>query len=267
MSNEQYTHGHHESVLRSHTSRTAENSAAYLLPRLRRGLDVLDVGCGPGTITADFAVLVAPGRVVGIDSAPEIVDRARDTARERGVANASFAVGDVYHLDAPDASFDVVHAHQLLQHLTDPVAALREMRRVCQTDGVVAARDSDYAAMTWYPPSPELDRWLELYHDITAANRAEADAGRRLRAWARTAGFSDVRSSASAWCFATPEERDWWGGLWADRVTSSRFAEQAVARGLSGRDELAQIAAAFHWWARDDDAWFAVLHGEILCTP
>jgi ubiquinone/menaquinone biosynthesis C-methylase UbiE len=267
LSDDQYTHGHHESVLRSHTARTAENSAGYLLPRLRPGLDVLDVGCGPGTITADFAALVAPGRVHGIDSAPEIVDRARETARERGVGNATFAVGDVYRLDEPDASFDVVHAHQLLQHLVDPVAALRELRRVCRTDGLVAARDSDYAAMTWYPPSAKLDRWLELYHGITESNEAEADAGRRLLSWARAAGFTAVRCSASAWCFATPEERDWWGGLWADRVTSSRFAEQAVARGLSGRDELAQIAEAFRSWARDDDAWFAVLHGEILCTP
>ncbi|HEY4795517.1 MAG TPA: SAM-dependent methyltransferase, partial [Mycobacterium sp.] len=43
-----YTHGHHESVLRGHRVRTAENSAGYLLPHLRPGLSVLDVGCGPG---------------------------------------------------------------------------------------------------------------------------------------------------------------------------------------------------------------------------
>src|ERR1700677_2184185 len=66
-----YTHGHHESVLRSHTWRTAENSAAYLLPWLRPGLDLLDVGCGPGTITVDLARQVAPGQVVGLDIAEE----------------------------------------------------------------------------------------------------------------------------------------------------------------------------------------------------
>ncbi len=86
----------------------------------------------------------------------------------------------MYALDLPDASFDIVHAHQVLQHLTDPVAALREMRRVCKPDGVVAARDSDYAAMTWYPEIPALTRWLSLYHDVTRSNGAEADAGRRL---------------------------------------------------------------------------------------
>ena len=151
---ETYTHGHAESVLRSHRWRTVENSAAYLLPHLRPGVDLLDVGCGPGTITIDLAQRVAPGRVVGIDAAADAIDAARAAAREAGRRNLELATGDVYALDHADDSFDVVHAHQVLQHLADPVAALREMRRVCRPDGVVAARDSIYRAMTWYPASP-----------------------------------------------------------------------------------------------------------------
>jgi SAM-dependent methyltransferase len=264
---EQYTHGHHESVLRSHRRRTAANSAAYLLPRLRPGLDLLDVGCGPGTITADLAELVAPGRVVAVDREPTVLDAAREVAGERALTNVTFAVGDVSSLEAADGSFDVVHAHQVLQHLTDPVAALREMRRVCRGDGVVAARDSDYAAMTWYPAIPALDRWQALYHEVTRGNGAEADAGRRLVAWAHAAGFTAVQCSASAWCFATVDEREWWGGVWAERVVASRLAEQALERGLATPADLERIASGFHEWVAHPDAWFAVLHGEILCTP
>jgi SAM-dependent methyltransferase len=267
LSERRYTHGHHESVLRSHRSRTADNSARYLLDRLRPGLDLLDVGCGPGTITADLAALVAPGRVVAVDTEPDVVEVARGIAAERGVDNVSFAVGDVYSLADGDDSFDVVHAHQVLQHLQDPVAALSEMRRVCRSDGVVAARDSDYAAMTWYPLVPALDRWLALYHEITRGNGAEADAGRRLASWAHAAGFSAVRCSASAWCYSTPDEREWWGGTWAERVVASRFAEQAVDRGLASPRDLDEIAAGFRTWAAHPDGWFAILHGEILCTP
>ena len=264
---DQYTHGHHESVLRSHRMRTAANSAAYLLERLRPGLELLDVGCGPGTLTADLAALVAPGRVVAIDSEPAVLVAAQAVAAERGTDNVEFAIGDVYALDAPDGSFDVVHAHQVLQHLQDPVAALREMGRVCRGGGVVAARDSDYAAMTWYPAIPALDRWLVLYHEVTRGNGAEADAGRRLAAWARGAGFAEVRCSASAWCFATPDEREWWGGVWAERVVASRLAEQAVDRALATPAGLEDIAAGFREWAAHPDAWWAVLHGEILCSP
>src|SRR5262245_33426749 len=61
----EYIHGHHQSVLRSHRSRTAANSDAYLLPHLQAGMTVLDVGCGPGTITCDLADVVAPGQVLG----------------------------------------------------------------------------------------------------------------------------------------------------------------------------------------------------------
>src|SRR6185436_15270930 len=142
MTHDIYTHGHHEAVLRSHTWRTAENSAGYLLAALRPGLDLLDVGCGPGTITVDLARLVAPGRVIGIDRAPEVLAQASAHAGGQGVS-LDLRVGDVYALPFPDASFDVVHAHQLLQHLSDPVRALAEMRRVLRQDGLLAARDGD----------------------------------------------------------------------------------------------------------------------------
>lgn len=264
MPADQYTHGHHESVLRAHRWRTAENSSAYLLPSLRPGQSLLDVGCGPATITADLAERVAPGPVVAMDNAEQAVRTARETLDGRGMGQVTVETGDVYALAHADASFDVVHAHQVLQHLTDPVAALREMRRVVKPGGVVAARDSDYAAMTWYPHDPALTAWLDLYHAVARGNGAEPDAGRQLLAWARAAGYSDVVSTASVWCFATPDDRAWWGGLWADRVTSSAFAEQAQAGGLASTDDLERIAAAWRNWAASPDAWFAVLHGEIL---
>ncbi|MDK0523237.1 class I SAM-dependent methyltransferase [Streptomyces sp. ML-6] len=260
-----YTHGHHESVLRSHSWRTAANSAAYLIGELRPGMAVLDVGCGPGTITADLAELVSPGRVTGVDTAGEILTRAAGTASERGLENVGFAVADVHDLDFPDDSFDVVHAHQVLQHVGDPVRALREMRRVCRPGGIVAVRDSDYAAMAWYPEIAALDTWQELYQRVARGNGGEPDAGRRLLSWARRAGFTDITATAATWCFATPESREWWSGLWADRTVGSVYAELAVEGGHATADELSAIAAAWREWGTRDDAWFMVPHGEVLC--
>ncbi|HWU09165.1 MAG TPA: methyltransferase domain-containing protein [Streptomyces sp.] len=260
-----YTHGHHESVLRSHRWRTAANSAAYLIGELRPGQAVLDVGCGPGTITADIAALVAPGRVTAVDTSRDVLARAAETAGERGARNVEFAVADVHSLDFPDDSFDVVHAHQVLQHVGDPVRALREMRRVCRPGGVVAARDSDYAAMTWYPEVPGMRKWLDLYGRVARANGGEPDAGRRLLSWARQAGFTGITPTAAAWCFATPQDRAWWSGLWADRTTASGYAALAVDGGHASAAQLSAIADAWRAWGEGPDAWFMVPHGEVLC--
>jgi ubiquinone/menaquinone biosynthesis C-methylase UbiE len=259
-----YTHGHHESVLRSHRWRTAENSAAYLLPHLRPGMSLLDVGCGPGTITADLADFVAPGTVTAVENAPDVLAVARAASRSGSTA---FVVSDVHTLGFADDTFDVVHAHQVLQHVVDPVLALREMRRVCAPGGIVGVRDSDYGAFTWYPAVPELDEWLALYQRLARGNGGEPDAGRHLLSWCLEAGFNDVTPSSSTWCFATPEDREWWGHLWAERVTGSRFAEQAVSSALARRADLERIADGWRTWAAAPDGWMSILHGEVLARP
>ncbi|MGW2371379.1 methyltransferase domain-containing protein [Kitasatospora sp. NPDC001683] len=260
-----YTHGHQEAVLRSHRSRTAADSAAYLLGRLRPGQALLDVGCGPGTITADLAELVGPGgRVVAVDTSAEVLEQAAGYVAGRGLSNVVFELADVHRLPYRDGEFDVVHAHQVLQHLADPVSALREMRRVTASDGVVAARDVDYASMTWFPEVPALERWLELYRRTARANGGEPDAGRRLLSWARAAGLTEVTVSAGTWTFATPERREWWGGMWADRVTGTAFGRTAVERGFADRAELERIADGWREWSAAEDGWFSMIHGEIL---
>src|SRR5437764_15488059 len=102
-------------------------------------------------------------------------------ARAAGVDTVSFLAGDFRQPDAvglEERSFDVVHAHQVLQPLRDPVGALASLGRLASPGGVVAARDSDYAAMTWAPDSDGLERWLTVYRAVARRNGAEPDAGR-----------------------------------------------------------------------------------------
>jgi SAM-dependent methyltransferase len=228
-------------------------------------MSLLDVGCGPGTLTADLAARVAPGRVTAVEVTEEVLDLARAEAEARGVTTIDFVVGDVHRLQFPDGRFDVVHAHQVLQHVAHPVQALREMRRVCVPGGVVAARDSDYAGFVWFPRIPELDIWLDLYRTVARSNGGEPDAGRHLLSWANAAGFTDVKASASVWCFANPDERAWWGGMWADRILRSDLAHQLQQRGLADQALLQRISDAWRTWADEPDGWLCVVHGEILC--
>ncbi len=99
------------------------------------------------------------------------------------------------------------------------------------------------------------------------ANSGQPDAARYLLGWAHAAGFSDVVASAGVWCFATPEDRMWWGSTWADRISGSALADQAVERGLADPAELDDIADGWRAWAADADGWFCVVHGQVVCRP
>ena len=261
VSGERYTHGHHESVLKSHTWRTIENSAAYLSQYLEPGLSLLDVGCGPGTITVEFADRLGVGRVVGLDASAEVIGQA---TAEFSRDNLNFTPGDAYALPFEDGSFDIVHAHQTLQHVADPVAMLREMRRVATPGGIVAARDVDYAGTIWYPRIPGLDLWLDLYEQVHRSNGGEPDAGRHLKAWAREAGLEEVTTSASIWNFSSSTDREWWGSMWQARVLQSAFAGDAIGKDLATQEDLDEISRSWREWADDEDGWLAMSHGELI---
>jgi len=234
-------------------------------------MSILDVGAGPGTITADLAERIAPGEVTVTEIDEQALGLSRAEFERRGLPVApqrvNFCVEDVHALSFDDDQFDVVHAHQVLQHVADPVLALRELSRVCRRGGIIAVRDSDYHGFTWYPADPSLDAWMELYQTAARRNGGEPDAGRRLLAWAHAAGLSDVTASASVWCHANETDRDYWGGMWADRMLNSALAEQAIADNLASRGELQRISEAWQRWAAHPDGWISIVHGEILARP
>lgn len=261
MAEHVYIHGHHESVLRSHRSRTAQNSAGYLLPHLRPGMKLLDVGSGPGTITCDLAGLV--GEVVALEQGDAALALTLAEATRRSVENVTGRIGDVHHLPFDDDSFDVVHAHQVLQHVSDPIQALREMARVTRPGGLIAARDSDYSMFTWAPAAPALEEWLATYRRLARCSGGEPDAGRHYAEWAAAAGLDDATFTSSAWTYATPDERQWWSDMWATRVLASTFATQAHANGI-GQETLERLSQGWKAWGQEPHGLFIVPSVELL---
>jgi ubiquinone/menaquinone biosynthesis C-methylase UbiE len=260
-----YTTDHSASVLRTHSWRTAANSAAYLISHLEPHMTVLDVGCGPGSITVDLARLVPHGRVMGVEYVPEPLEQARALASSQGITNISFRVGDIHSLTFSDNSFDIAHAHQVLQHVADPIQALREMRRVVKPGGIVACRES--ASMAWYPESERVDAWDKLSTRMRYAKGGNPNPGSYIHVWAKRAGFtgSNITKSASSWCFSSDDEREYWGGSMEERAKSSGFTKMAVDEGFSTQEELGKIVSGWREFRQNQDAWFGMLHGEILC--
>jgi len=202
---------------------------------------------------------------VGVDASDAIVEEATVRAAGEDARNATFATASVYELPFPDGSFDAAFAHQLLQHLAEPVAALVEAKRVLRPGGLIGVRDADYATMTHHPHDPRLDRWLEIYHEVAHRHGGEPNAGRRLPAWLRSAGFTDIVATTSTWTYADPESRAHWAELWARRSTvEGPFTQTAFREGITNLDELLDIGNAFRAWARDENGWFAFIHGEAV---
>ena len=259
-----YTHGHHESVLASHRWRTVANSAAFLLPYVSSKSLILDVGCGPGNISAELSRIASEGHVVAIDLVPEIIHEAQRVFPHETYTNLDFEVGDAYELKYQDETFDIVYAHQLLQHMTKPVEALREFHRVLKPNGLVAIRDADYSSFIWNPDDPLLDEWLEIYQQVARANLAFPDGGALLPTWVKESGFVDIQFTQSSWIFTTEAERKWWGGTWAERVIKSDFAKQAIKYGYATDSKLQKISEAFLNWSETENASFTVPHGEVI---
>ena len=260
MSDEaKYLHGHHDSVLRSHRWRTAENSAGYFTALIQPNWVILDVGCGPGTITADLNELVPDGLVIGVDMSHAVLSEAAEATPRTPLVAA-----DLYSLPFAPGSVDAIHLHMVLQHVPDPVGALRALATLLKPGGVLAARDSDYGAFTWSPPTPGLDRWLELYRAAAHAVGGEPDAGRYLGDWAEQAGLR-AETSWSTWIYQTPDERRWWGSLWADRIVSSAFATTVLEAGLADRAELEALSDVWRSWGNLPSGSFELPCGEVIC--
>ncbi|EED15571.1 ubiE/COQ5 methyltransferase, putative [Talaromyces stipitatus ATCC 10500] len=251
-----YTNDHSQAVLRTHSWRNAPNSASYLLPHLKPTMSILDVGCGPGSITISLAGKVPLGYVVGVENVLDPLNGARELANSEKVSNVSFQIGDIHDLPFPDDTFDIVHAHQVLQPIADPVQAFKEMRRVIKQGGIVAAREC--VSSTIYPESEGLTAWQQLGDRVRRAKGNHIDAGSHMHVWANEAGFLQEYTKDS-------DERKYWGGLMEERARSSGFATNAVREGFATQKDMEKMAVAWRDFVQDEDGWVGLLHGQILC--
>lgn len=260
---EAYAGGYDQRVVGGLSRRTVTHEGAFFLPYLQPGMDVLDCGCGPGTMTVQVAEIVAPGTVVGIDLEETQFAVGRERARTRGVDNVRFEQASIYELPFADSSFDAVYAHAVLYHLARPEAALAEMRRVLRPGGLIAVRDSDTRGDLIAPADPRLERVWELARGVMRVHGGNPEFGASHRAALRKAGFANVVASASYDVYGTAEAVQGFAAFWAAFLTE-HHTEQIIRSGWATWDELREFAAVLTQWSEDPDAFAARARCEAV---
>jgi ubiquinone/menaquinone biosynthesis C-methylase UbiE len=202
---QKYTPEYTDLSVRFMAARTVANHGAFFTPHLREGMSLLDCGCGPGTITLGLAELVAPGAVTGVDAEPTQVTIARRAAIETHAQNVEFQIADANKLPFADGMFDGVFSHALLEHLADPVGALREFRRVLKPGSVAGVCSPDWGGFVIAPTSSEVEAALASYMDVRRSNGGDPRAGRMLGGYMSEAGFTSISMSARYECY---QDRD-----------------------------------------------------------
>lgn len=266
---ETYGPGYDATFISSLSHRTVDNSAAYLMSYIRPDMTILDVGCGPGSITLGFAKLVPNGKVIGLDADPRILDMARTRTGSQAevISNAEFAEGDALALPFPDDTFDICHSHQLLQHVADQIQVLREMRRVTKPGGLVACREGDRSSTGIGPVSEMMRKHMESINRVTADLGGEPWVREHMQVWACRAGFEADRVTLSTGIEELPTraERKIWAGLLVGMATTSRYASLALEKGYVTKEELSEIVQAWKHWADDEGSYCKVGHVEMIC--
>ncbi|KAI0441368.1 methylase [Xylaria telfairii] len=250
-------------------TRTAENSAAYLLGELQSmkernpHLKILDVGTGPGTISVGFARNIPDGHVTATDLNPDVLKRAQEIASASGVGNIEFQTADIHKLPFPDETFDITHCHQVLTHIKNPWDAIREMLRVTKPGGIVAARESDIETQTVWPDSPGIVKSHQWVKAMMAHNGGSPTAGRQLLSWALKAGAErdQITHSFGTLWYSTDEEAHNW-----TRATVSQIYHGRAREGVEfiTEQDFDEMAKAWEEWSDKDGGSLAMLQGQIL---
>jgi 2-polyprenyl-3-methyl-5-hydroxy-6-metoxy-1,4-benzoquinol methylase len=219
--------------------RSLDTHGAFVRPLLRADMAILDLGCGPGTLTLDLARQVPLGHVLGVDLAESQLSVARDAAVAAGIGNVEFRVGEAGRLGLDANRFDLLFSHALFEHLSEPVGVLQRLRPLLRPGGHIALRSPDFGGWVLYPDQRDSADAIEAYGSLQTANGGDTHAGRKLGAWLAEAGFTKVRRSANYEIYPSAA------------LIAGYLAGQLDSAGL------ARHAVSLHTWSQMPGAFFA----------
>jgi SAM-dependent methyltransferase len=187
---------------------------------LRSARRILEVGSGLGILAARVAETAPDAIVVGLERSAEQLARVGTSSGLR------FVRGDAHQLPFASESFDVAYCRYLLEHVSDPVAVLKETRRVLRDGGRIFVAENDISAMRYDPPSSAFDEVWSKFAELQRRIGGDGLVGSKLFRLLRGAGFRDVELSIQ------PEVH------WAGSPGFEAWIENQIGNIIGGADAL-----------------------------
>jgi len=226
-----YPFGYNPAAVGMMQTRTAAACANLLLKHASPGMRVLDVGCGPGSITFGLAEELAPGKVTGIDIEASQISIAEELAKSKEQDNCDFKVASIYELPFGDAEFDAVYGHTILMQFDDLNPVLSELWRVLKPGGLISFREIDFGANLFYPEDSAFKELMTIFRKSIAHNQGNPDIGRSLASSLSNSGFNIHEVFASYAQSTTEDEKKGMYGAMTALWEQADFPKQAVELG------------------------------------
>lgn len=259
-----YTFGYSPAAVGMMESRSADKNARFFLDHLKPGMQVLDIGCGPGSITVGLAAAVTPGQAVGVDIEPSQVALGKDRAASLGLDNCRFETGSVYDLPLADDSMDAIFGHTILMQFGELDPVLAEVKRVLKPGGLVGFREVDFGASLYHSETSAMGFVMRTLRRTILHNDGNPDIGRALPAILTNAGFEILSAAATYACAATPAAKAGMYATTAQLWDQADFVAQAESLGWIDPAERSAMAKRLEREAADPGSFTATSYAEVV---
>jgi len=257
-------HGVTPGLRRDYADRTANHQAAFVLPYLNPGMNLLDVGYGPGTITIGLAKTVAPGNVIGIDHDSHNIEEAKMLASDENVTNVKFMSGDALNLPFEKEMFDAVFENNMFVHLAERASqATTEIYRVLKPGGFFAARDANADAVVWSHQTELMKQFDRFFHRWHKSRGSDISLGKKLPAIIRESGFTNTIKSLSADTKGEPEATRSHAEIMV-ALLDGPLGQMILDKTWADEATITEMKDDIRHWGEHPDAFFANVHVEVI---
>jgi SAM-dependent methyltransferase len=243
--------------------RSVEQDAPVVAQHLQRGMHLVDLGCGAGSLTCDFARLIAPGEVLGVDASRDAIDRARALAEQSGLSNVRFEVADINELKLPSEHFDVTHFSNVLRYLREPEQVVQLAFGCLKSGGMIAACEAHHAG-NWVtgPKAESIVLITRVVQEENEARGGDSLLGGRLPVIFHAAGFERVVSKP-VYSAVLSDTRA--VGTLVRSGWSGHFRPMLIRHGIT-EERCHQLLEEIAMWAESEDSIAAFAECAVIAS-